>query len=1294
MRKAIANLEKAMKGMGDVYNASLRKNKQAMQSVIGESSKLKQATEQIRQRMANLGKQRIKSKDYQTLTNEITKAENQLDKLVKKQKKLDAMGVNEDSQQYKSLAYDISEVEQRLASLNNWARKMKKEGSAYTVGKDTEEYRQLEAELRQCEQELQQLNALQGNGTTGNRFSDLKEQVRGIIANAKEAPPLTQQIANGFNSVVGKAQTLKGNISQAFSNGFQRALPSIRTFTNACDGIENALRHPVQTFNILKDKATSLGNNVKTKFSDVGQSIRYAFQNPGQVFEAMKAKAVSAGNSINGALGKAASVVRQVGSLAAGGLSSAFSRARESASGFARQIGSNALGNIRRAAGAIRTGLSNGLRRAASMGRQLASAVGSKLLSGIKKATSGFKGMGSSADGIFKKIRRVALTLIGMRSIWAGLRQIVTSALNDNQELKNSLNAVKGVLGEALSPAINALVQLLTKALSFADRIYQIFTGTSLIAQYNAKQAQKQADSMKDTADSAKETKRQLAGFDTLNVLSDSSSSSSNNNSSNNSNEDATFTPVDMSKWDGLIGKMKSFFDDIKQLWNAGNFEGIGDRVAEEFNKFINKAKNLDWDGLRDKINTKVGNIVDIWNGFIRKIDAEGLGNVIGEGITTAISALDTIFTKFDWATSGKKLADLFNGMFAKIDFSLAGKTLSDGITGVLDYINNFLATFKFFDLGKKIGDFLMAIDFKDIANKVMTGLGNALTGAFNLLSGFLQNMNWGDILNNIEDGIYKWFEGDGPEKLTESLFEMLGSLVGNLISGFITRVTKMITDMINLGQIIHDYFADEIDAAGGNVIEGIFNGMVKWLKDVGNWIYEHILKPFVDGFKKAFNIHSPSSNPDIIELGKNIIIGAFNGIIEWMKGIGDWLKENVFDKLTAAWEKIKQKGLEIAVGIKDTFSDGWNKIKDTWNSIKNSEAVKSIKNAIGTGWETAKSTWNSIKEGTFNCIKSIAGKLENSWDTIRNAWNSIKDGWNSNAGKTIKGAFHNSWKKAQTAWQSIKDGWNSNAGKTLKGAFHSTWKKASSAWAGIKNKAATVTMSLKDKLTSAIKNAINTMIGGINKVIGWINKIIPGVNIGTIPKLAKGGLVNKPGDGVHAIVGEAGPEAVIPLNRQTLSTLAGLLFGYLKTSLVGAVTSAVEAVSTVAEKGKSNISAINTRVSTGLDRIDSSISNGLSDISTKLQAIANNVNYRIPVAVNIVPYNAEVVFDKITSAFKLSNEDLISVLIQLFGNQTSDIVAALKALKLIVNFDSKQQVDSVIEEIKRRQKVSGGGII
>jgi hypothetical protein len=77
----------------------------------------------------------------------------------------------------------------------------------------------------------------------------------------------------------------------------------------------------------------------------------------------------------------------------------------------------------------------------------------------------------------------------------------------------------------------------------------------------------------------------------------------------------------------------------------------------------------------------------------------------------------------------------------------------------------------------------------------------------------------------------------------------------------------------------------------------------------------------------------------------------------------------------------------------------------------------------------------------------------------------------------------------------------------------------------------------------NGVKAYINTIIGLINFVIGIINKIhfkIPdwvpklggkefGVNIPKIPMLADGGIVNKP---TLAMIGEAGPEAVIPLKR------------------------------------------------------------------------------------------------------------------------------------------------------------------
>ena len=43
-------------------------------------------------------------------------------------------------------------------------------------------------------------------------------------------------------------------------------------------------------------------------------------------------------------------------------------------------------------------------------------------------------------------------------------------------------------------------------------------------------------------------------------------------------------------------------------------------------------------------------------------------------------------------------------------------------------------------------------------------------------------------------------------------------------------------------------------------------------------------------------------------------------------------------------------------------------------------------------------------------------------------------------------------------------------------------------------------------------------------------------------PAFADGGIVSNPGPGIDAIVGEAGPEAILPLNDDTLSTLGNAI--------------------------------------------------------------------------------------------------------------------------------------------------------
>jgi len=88
---------------------------------------------------------------------------------------------------------------------------------------------------------------------------------------------------------------------------------------------------------------------------------------------------------------------------------------------------------------------------------------------------------------------------------------------------------------------------------------------------------------------------------------------------------------------------------------------------------------------------------------------------------------------------------------------------------------------------------------------------------------------------------------------------------------------------------------------------------------------------------------------------------------------------------------------------------------------------------------------------------------------------------------------------------------------------------------------------SIGEGIKGAFKATINWVIGKINWLITQANKIqsslnkVPGVNIplmSQIPMLANGGIVNKP---TLAMIGEAGAEAVVPLNKKNNPLGGGL---------------------------------------------------------------------------------------------------------------------------------------------------------
>lgn len=176
-------------------------------------------------------------------------------------------------------------------------------------------------------------------------------------------------------------------------------------------------------------------------------------------------------------------------------------------------------------------------------------------------------------------------------------------------------------------------------------------------------------------------------------------------------------------------------------------------------------------------------------------------------------------------------------------------------------------------------------------------------------------------------------------------------------------------------------------------------------------------------------------------------------------------------------------------------------------------------------------------------CLKKIVDGLNEIWQvwkpTIEKIMNIIMSVWGNCLkpfinwlGDTFVQAFKKLGDYIKPILDSLKTAFNGLI-DFLVGIFTANWQKA---WQGVSN----IFKGIFEGLVNIAKwplnkiiDLVNAAISGINTMIKTINKV-PGVSIptiGKIPKLAKGGIVDAP---TIAMVGEAGKEAVMPLENNT----------------------------------------------------------------------------------------------------------------------------------------------------------------
>lgn len=237
---------------------------------------------------------------------------------------------------------------------------------------------------------------------------------------------------------------------------------------------------------------------------------------------------------------------------------------------------------------------------------------------------------------------------------------------------------------------------------------------------------------------------------------------------------------------------------------------------------------------------------------------------------------------------------------------------------------------------------------------------------------------------------------------------------------------------------------------------------------------------------------------------------------------------------ISAVINVIKTIITTVFTAIGNFFSTIWNAIKTTISNVITGiydgivNKFNAVKEFITTLFTTIKTTvsniWNSIKTSIINVITNIVNgvrdKFNNMKTNITNIFNNIKN--------SVINIFNN-----------IKN---------------SLVNVVSNMWSAIKNKFSTLGTAIGEAISGAVKSAVNWILTKIENVINNFFRLInagidvinaiPGVNIVklnmlSIPKLAKGGIVNQP---TQAIIGEAGKEAVLPLENNTewMDILAG----------------------------------------------------------------------------------------------------------------------------------------------------------
>lgn len=723
--------------------------------------------------------------------------------------------------------------------------------------------------------------------------------------------------------------------------------------------------------------------------------------------------------------------------------------------------------------------------------------------------------MGKSFQQALTRILKQVLIFAVLYKAIRGFTSYMGSALKTNNEFMHSLGQVRTNLQvafapiyQAILPALNALMRGLATVTAYIASFISAIFGKTYKQSYQAAQGLNAArtamegygGAAKKAGKEAKKASLGLAGFDEINSLSfsDENADADDAGAGGGGSGGGGIAPLiepdmDMSLIDGkmaeLLGNVKKLLEptieSLKNLWTA----------MDPFKAFVAQGA------------------VDFYELFLKPIGEW----VLGEGLPRFFDILANGFLKVDWPS----LNDSLNGLWQAltpftinigegllklweilVDFgawviSEAVPRFLNLLSNGLDVLNNAVEALK--PTAKWLWDNFLEPIAKWTGGMILKIL-DLLVAALEKVSDWIKDNKelFADIILTLGSFALAWAGVIGAVK-GWGLVSGLASTASGLLKGsFLTLISPIGLTVLAIGAII----------AIGVLLYKHWDEISEQAKSIWNGLYKDIIKAAVDL---------------IIKVIKDMIGIVTDWWKKWGKQLVDGIKDatkNIGLLFTNLWVNLLQPLIKKML---DTMTKLWDKhLKDL---------IKEIGEFIGKLVTAALDIFNKFIMPIVNWLVKTLGPIfveifNVIMDVVGNALGAIID--------TAKGIIK--------ALGGVVD--------FIAGVFTGDWKRA---WEGIK----TFMAGIGDGLVAIFKGSINLIIDAFNGMIRNLNKLkidIPdwvpgfggetfGINIPNIPKLARGGIVDQP---TLAMVGEAGTEAVMPLENNTgwINNLAGQIAG------------------------------------------------------------------------------------------------------------------------------------------------------